>query len=201
MLQDVIAVDDVEGVVRHLDVSDVHPHVRACVEDVGREVAFAESWAEDPFETHFRGDMEHPLGPTVEEVSEAGHELHHQSMALERAAMNALGVVTALRHAKGRIAARWYLAYWTYLAPPSVLPLRHQFLEHLPPGGTRASGLPYCGAGSAPVLPHCPAPGPGGKAKGPVWIAQRNVNTLLGFATSVQSLVRMEKLSFPFSDQ
>ena len=51
----------------------------------------------------------------------------------------------------------------------------------------RESARRRYGVGSAPVLPHWPAPEPGGRANGPCWIAGRNVYTLAGVCTAEKS--------------
>ena len=92
VLEHVTAVDDVECLVGVLDPSDVHPLHHVGVEHVGSQIPVAQPSPEPPLETLLRRDVQHPLGPSVEEVGALGEIQPGEAVPLQRAAAGALGV-------------------------------------------------------------------------------------------------------------
>lgn len=80
MLQNVAAEDDIEGVVRELDIGDVDFEVGG-VEEIGAGIAGCKEFAKAGFEGFLGGEMQHGFGLLVEEVGFALEEEPDEAVA------------------------------------------------------------------------------------------------------------------------
>ena len=68
MFKNMATIDDVERIVRILDISDIHPHHCRWIEKVRREIASADALSQQLFELRLGSDVQNLLFSAVEEI-------------------------------------------------------------------------------------------------------------------------------------
>ena len=95
MLEDVAAENDIEGIVRELDVGDVDFKVGG-VEEIRAGIAGSEEFTQAGFEGLLGGEVQHRLGEPVEEISLALEEEPDEAVTFAGVAPDAQDVPSGL---------------------------------------------------------------------------------------------------------
>ena len=94
VLEDMAADDDVERLVRELDVGHIQSQVDVFSFEIRGSIAGPQTLAEARLETALRREMQDMLGAAVEEIGFVVQQEPNKSMALQRPTVDALGFGT-----------------------------------------------------------------------------------------------------------
>ncbi len=93
MLEDMAADDDVERLVRELEVGHIQSQVDVLSVEVSGSITGSQALAKARLETGLRRKVQDALPPVIEEVGFIVQEKPNESMALERPTVDALSLI------------------------------------------------------------------------------------------------------------
>ena len=94
VLEDMAADDDVESLVRELDVGHIQVQIDIFPFEIGGSIAGTQTLAEERFETALGCKVKDVLGAAVEEIGVVAQQKPHKPMAFQRSTVDALGFGT-----------------------------------------------------------------------------------------------------------
>jgi hypothetical protein len=93
MLEDMAADDDIEGLIRELEVGHIQSHVDVFSVEVSGSIIRPQALAKARLETGLRRKMQDTLPPVIEEIGFIVQDKPDESMPLERATVDALSLI------------------------------------------------------------------------------------------------------------